>query len=535
MARNESQPAPRTFKQAMKSPDAAKWLQAAKTEYNGIIKMNVFELVPRPNDKNIVGSTWNFRVKLDDKGNVARYKARLCAQGFTQEEGIDYDETYAPVAKLNSLRTLFTVAAKDELLVWHFDVETAFLHGELDKELFMEQPEGFVDSTHPNHVCKMLKALYGFKQSGRLWWINFANYLTEKLKFSQNSADTNVYTKEVSPGKYMHALVYVDDVTVAATKSDYTEFRDNVARGFNIKDLGEIKWILGIAVSHTKNNKFFLSQKAYLSATLEQFGMQDCKSIATPTCGGDIQIAASHEGNPCDATLYKSIVGKIMYAMVCTRPDLAFAITLLTRNMQSPTEQHMQMALRVLRYIKGTLDYGILLGNDYKTYLVPYCDANWAGDIGDRKSTGGYAIFLHGSPIAWQSRKQKVVAQSTAESEYMELSNTTKEAVWFDVLLSGMHHLTPRPHVIYEDNQSAIHMAGNGNNHGRTKHIDVRYHYIREKIKEGVVTIQHIPTDQQIADIFTKPLPRPRFEALRALLGVTRLNSTSPSSLKGEY
>ena len=554
---------PQSLAQALNTPDANKWMIAAKSKMKSLEDMEVYTLVDLPPGRSAISSRWTFKAKTNENGEVVRHKARLVAKGFSQQPGIDYEETYAPVARLNSMRLLFAIAAKENLEVFQMDVETAFLYGKIDKEIYMKQPEGFIDKQHPNRVWRLLRSLYGLKQASMIWNAELHSYFLE-LGFVTNEADKCIYLLRdahtepaittsnsliIRPQQRIYTGIHVDDIITVATRADYKIFVARMEKRFKIKDLGLAKWILGIGIMRNSSG-IFLSQSAYLQQTLELFGMQNCKPTGTPTSRGDnvlalpssisepegggaASVASSAEYRPSssvrgattatmdDPTLYRSAVGRLMYAMVATRPDLAFAVSLATRYMSNPTNQNWELVKRIFRYIKGTLNYGIRFPTNNDSNLMAYSDADWAGDINDRKSTTGYITFLHGGPISWSSRKQPTVALSSTEAEYMSLSETSKEIAFIHKLVTGLAYPLQMPFTIYEDNESTRMLTVHDVHHNRTKHIDIRHHYIRDLVEKGMEVI-YIPTAEQIADILTKPLPRPTFEYLRELMRVVK-------------
>lgn len=510
---------PTTFKQATTGPNAAEWKDAAYKEFSSLQKMQTWILVPKPANHNIVSCKWVWKIKTKADGSIERFKARLVARGFTQQQGIDYDETFAPVARVSSIRMLLSIAVTEKLKIFQMDVDTAYLYGKLDEDIYMSQPEGFVDPNYPNHVCKLLRSLYGLKQAAKVWNQTLHIFLLEN-GFLQSTADPCIYLYSDPKGKIILA-VYVDDLLIICTTEDQRNFVKNLlSKKFNMKDLGEAHYILGIQLIRSSDGSIVLSQSTYLSNMLEQFGMSDCKTIATPTCGGDTTIAANSE--PVDSSLYRQAVGKLNYAAVCTRPDLAFAVSLSSRYMANPTSQNWQLIKRIFRYIKGTLDFGLKIGHttQHNSKLLGYSDADWAGDTLNRKSTTGYVFFLFGSLVSWNSKKQPTVALSSTESEYMALSEITKEAIWIRKFLSSLGYNLDTPAIIMEDNQGAIELAKNPVHHARTKHIDIRHHFVREKLLTSEIDLIYVPTNEQIADALTKPLVRDKFEKLCRQMGL---------------
>lgn len=508
---------PTTFKQAMEGPNSQQWKDAAFREFSALQKMETWKLVPLPPGHHTVSSKWVWKVKTKADGSIERYKARLVARGFTQQQGIDYEETFAPVARLSSIRMLLAIAANEKLKIFQMDVDSAYLYGKLDEEIYMSQPEGFVDPKHPNYVCKLLRSLYGLKQAAKVWNQTLHDFLLAN-EFHQSVADPCIYYYSTG-SKRIFLAVYVDDLLiVCATETQRDFVKKLLMAKFNMKDLGEAHYILGIQLERENDGSITLSQSTYLCNALEQFGMSDCKPLSTPTCGGDIAVAklAQKDEFMADPSLYRQAVGKLNYAAVSTRPDLAFAVSLASRFMASPTNQHWQLIKRIFRYIKATINYGLKIGlnSSFKAPLVGFSDADWAGDTSDRKSTTGYIFYLFGSVVSWNSKKQPTVALSSTEAEYMALAEVTKEAIWIRKFLDSLGYTQTTPTLLMEDNMGAIELAKNPVHHSRTKHIDIRHHFVREKLASNEIELCYIQTGDQIADALTKPLTRDKFDKL---------------------
>ena len=491
---------PQSYQEAI-SQDKSRWKTAMKAEIDSLQKNAVWDLVERPEGRKVVGSKWVYKTKITPEGEIERYKARLVAQGFTQKYGLDYDETFCPVVRAESVRAVIALAAKKRLLLHQMDVITAFLNGTLEEEVYMKQPEGFAKEGEDKLVCKLKKSIYGLKQSPRCWNNALDNYL-RSINLKQSKADPCVYT--ATEGETVIVAVYVDDILVA-TENERTmsEIKRQISERFEIKDLGVLKSFLGVQVKVMKN-EIFIGQSGYTRNILEKFEMSEAKPISTPVdISAKVKQANSH---PVDAKLYQSAVGKLLYLSNWTRPDITFAVNSVAKFNNSPTEDHWIAVKRILRYLKGTTECGITYSTSDDNNPTGHCDADWAGDVGDRKSTSGYVFTLSGAPVSWRSKKQQCVALSSAEAEYIALSSAAQEAVWLRLLMEDLDGKTETPMTLFDDSQSAIAMTKNPQFHGRAKHIEIKYHFIREHVEKGTVKLLYCPTDDMLADILTKGL-----------------------------
>ena len=517
---------PKSLHEAMQSKFSEQWKCACDSEYESLLKNKTFELVPLPPGKNVVNNGWVFKAKPDANGNVSRFKARLVAKGFTQEYGIDYEEIYAPVAHDRSIKTILSLVNAMDLELHQMDVKTAFLNGELDTEIFMRQPEGYVDPNNPDLVCRLNKGLYGLKQAARCWNVAIDNYL-KSIGYKSTNADPCVYTKQENR-KLMILCLYVDDILLASNDKCWLESEKKVLKdGFEMVDQGEAHYILGMNIFRNKKERIlFVNQTRYIQEILRRFGMgEENRPTSTP-------MDPNQSFRPCeseherfhDVQLYKSAIGALTYVMSSTRPDLCASVGALARFSDNPTKEHWTAVKRILRYLRKTVDYGIQFGGkketEKKVELKAFCDASWAGDIESRKSTSGFLIQLCDGPISWKNKRQDVVALSSTEAEYIAISFATQEIMWLRSFLNELGFPQKGPTVICEDNLNAIAIAKNPIACRRTKHIDVRYHYIREKVNENKISLQYCSTNDMLADILTKGLAKQKFENFRSQIGV---------------
>ncbi|KAI5336302.1 hypothetical protein L3X38_015569 [Prunus dulcis] len=513
---------PTCFSQAHKH---AEWRSAMTEEINALLKNNTWSLVPHSPLHAPVGCKWVFRIKRNSDGSFERYKARLVAKGFHQQPGLDFTETFSPVVKPATVRTVLSLAVSRGWSLRQLDVKNAFLHGFLDDDVYMTQPPGFVDPTRPHYVCKLHKALYGLKQAPRAWFHRISTFLLS-TGFTQSRADASLFT-------YHHAhhtiflLLYVDDIVITGSHSGFLQqFISALGCEFEIKDLGALSYFLGLQVT-TSNGCLHLSQLQYAHDLLKRSHMLDCKPTSTPLAA-KISLSASDGDLLSSPTSYRELVGCLQYLTI-TRPDLAFAVNTVAQYMSAPRTSHMIAVKRILRYIKGTLDFGLTLcPQSSPARLTAYSDADWAGCPDSHRSTTGYLIYLGNNLISWCSKKQPTVSRSSTESEYRSLAHACAETTWLSYLLVELGVHLQFPITLHCDNLSATYLAANPVFHARTRHIELDYHFVREKVSLGSHRVCFIPSIDQLADLLTKPLHKPRHHLLR-----TKLVRPYPSGYPG--
>lgn len=487
---------PICYADALNSDQRNNWIKAMNDEYQSLIKKGTWVLVDKPNKK-VIPCKWVYKIKRNEQGNPIKYKARLVAKGFKQVAGVDYDETFSPVVRHSSLRMLLALAAEMNLDIHHLDVDTAFLNGDLEEEVYMFQPQGF--NTEDEKVCLLKKSLYGLKQAPRAWNLKL-NTTLSSLGFKQTPSEPCVYTKLFAKG-FVILAVYVDDILIFHNSDEiFDSVRNDLNKFFSVKDLGKIKYFLGLNIQKC-GNTVKLSQHSYIRDVLRQYNMSDCKSAQTPLTTNKL-VPAEH----CESIYpYQSLMGSLMYIAVNSRPDISFAVSYLSQFNTKFDKTHWLAAKRVLQYLKGTIDYSICYKKTGK-YLTCFTDADFANDCLDRRSYTGFYTEFGGGPVSWESKKQPTVALSSAEAEYMALSSCAKEAVYLRRFLSEISNISKAKVTIYNDSQSAQMLAKNPIHHNRTKHIDIRFHFIREKVSDGTIQLKYLPTADMPADVLTKPL-----------------------------
>lgn len=514
---------PQTYDQAIASEDAVKWIAAMKKEYDSCEEQNTWTLVKRSElsaGTNVIPVKWVFKMKTDENGAVTEHKARMTPKGFKQRYGVDYFEVFAHTGKYKTLRVALAIACVRDMELNQLDVPSAFVKAELDETVYMEMPEGF---KQPDTVCRLEKSLYGLKQSPRNWYLLCSAFIKEQMGFKACVSDPCLFWKYSKSNRLMMLFLFVDDMQCAYDKADEAEW--NEAKGllkqrFNVKDLGESKWMLGMRITRDRTAKTIkVDQELYITKALEKFGLNECKIAHSPAVVNNGSLEDDRDGcsEPTDQQLYMEKVGTLLYAAISTRPDVSFAVNQLTRQMQAPLKRHMIAADRVLRYLAGTKSMGLLFGRSRQSEIEvsAYADADWASDKSDRKSVTGWIARVNGDPVSWISKKQKTVALSTCEAELYAESSAIQEVLWLRDLLNELGVCSDNASVVYGDNQSAIAVSKNGVKGERTKHVAVKYHHVTDTIERGLVRLVWVPTTQQQADILTKALGTPQHEAMR--------------------
>ncbi|GJX11660.1 retrovirus-related pol polyprotein from transposon TNT 1-94 [Tanacetum coccineum] len=451
------------------------WIVAMQEELNQFVANDVWELVPQPRNMTIIGTKWVFRNKLDENGVVSRNKARLVAQGYNQQEGIDYDETYAPVARLESIRILLAYACALDFKLFQMDVKSAFLNGFINEEVYVAQPPGFIDFEKPDHVYKLKKALYGLKQAPKAWYDRLKAFLIKH--------------------EYKMGMMHDE---------------------FEMSMMGELNFFLGLQIKQMEDGIFF-NQSKYIKEMLKKFGLEDSKPMKTPM-SSDTKLTKDEECESVDSTKYRGMIGSLLY-LTASRPDIMFSVCLCARFQEAPKTPHLEAVKRIFRYIKGTTHLGLWYpkGTDIET--VVYANSDHAGDYVDRKSTSGICTFVGCCLTSWFSKKQTALAISTTEAEYVSAGKACQQALWMkQALINYDVRLDDVP--IMCDNKGAIDLSKNPVQHSRTKHIEIRHHFLRDIVQKGHISIEKVLYVDNIADILTKPLKRESFNYLRLSLGM---------------
>ncbi|CAM8909312.1 unnamed protein product [Rhodiola kirilowii] len=506
---------PKTYNQAKGDP---KWCEAMQNEISALERNSTWVITDLPANQSLIDCKWIFRIKLKSDGTIERYKARVVAKGFTQVEGIDYSETFAPVAKMTSVRCFLTVAAIKQWPIFQLDVDNAFLHGSLEEEVYMRLPTGFYDSERKaGKVCRLTKRLYGLKQAPRQWFSKFTEAMLQ-FGFRQSLNDYSLFTLQCGDD-FIMLLVYVDDVILTGTSMKLIQdIKAFIHDRFKIKDLGTLKYFLGLEVARNSTG-IFLHQKKYATDLLTEYDMVECKPVKTPLPTKHQLSLSTAELLP-DPMIYRKMVGKLIYLTI-TRPDLSHAVHILSQFMNEPNTDHLKAANRVLRYIKGAPAQGIFFSSTLQLQMSAYCDADWAACPKTRRSVTGFCIVIGESLVSWRTKKQAIVSRSSVESEYRAMAAVCTEVIWLLRLFFEMHASISTPIKLYCDNQAALHIAKNPVFHERTKHIELDCHFVRHYINNLTILPVYIQTLEQPADLFTKQLPHDHLQHLLCKLGVS--------------
>ena len=511
---------PENLQEALDDP---RWKKAMEEEYTALKRNQTWHLVEAKQGNNLIDCKWVYKIKKKADGSVDRYKARLVAKGFRQRYGIDYEDTFSPVVKIATVRLVLSLAISRGWCLRQLDVQNAFLHGVLEEEVYMKQPPGFEDDNAPHLVCRLDKAIYGLKQAPRAWYARLSSKLID-LGFKASKSDTSLFIYQRS-GIVIYMLIYVDDIIVTSSSSEaVTALLHDLRKDFALKDLGNLHYFLGIEVQRDKQ-ELLLSQEKYAQEILSRVGMIKCKAAPTPLSTSE--KLSSHEGEllgPEDSTRYRSIVGALQY-LTLTRPDLAYSVNKVCQFLHAPTTEHWSAVKRILRYLQNTLNVGLKIEKSSSMLLSAFSDADWAGSVDDRKSTGGFAIFFGSNLISWSARKQATVSRSSTEAEYKAMANATAELIWLESLLVELGVQLAQPPILWCDNLGATYLSANPVFHARAKHIEIDFHFVRERVVKKQLQVRLIPSKDQVADGFTKALPVRKLEEFKNNLNLKRKRS----------
>lgn len=517
-AENYVQNLPDSIEEMKLRDDWPHWRKAVEEELKSLTDNKTWELVDLPDGRRPVDCKWVFKLKLNPDSSIQKYKARLVAKGFTQRYGYDFTETYAPVVRMSTVRMMLALANQENLLVHQMDVKTAFLNGTLAEEIYMRQPRGFEEG---NRVCKLNKSIYGLKQASKAWNDRFHEFVS-RIGFKRCINDNCLYVNE-RDGEKVFLLLYVDDILVICRSLNLiTTIKKLLKNEFAMQDMGEATVFLGLKIDRDiLKGQMKLSQEHYAKLILKRFGMEECKPVATPM-ESNLQLKKSEQVSSLQKP-YRELIGCLTYLMVTSRPDLSASVSYFSQFQSNPTEEHWTHAKRILRYIRGTADHGMVYQRTTAPdQIVGYADASWAADLNDRRSVSGILFKVYGAVTSWSSKKQSTVSLSSTEAECSALADATCEAIWIQKLFEELGILNKRAARIYEDNQSTIAVIKSPGNSKRLKHTDVKLHFVRDCVAANKIEIQYIPTNDQQADLLTKGLPTAAFRKHCKSIGISR-------------
>ena len=519
---------PRSLAEARRRPDWPRWQEAMEEEHAALVAHGTWELEDKPAGANVVGCRWVFHLKRDSAGNIIQYKARLVAQGFSQVPGVDFFDTYAPVAKMAAIRTSLAISAERDYEIHQVDVKNAYLNGEFEEGevIYMKLPPGLNLTSRPNQVLRLLRPLYGLKQSARHWYTRLKGALDRHLGMTRCDVDQAVFYRR-SETEQIIICTHVDDLTIMMSSVELMEeVKARLRKEFKISDMGEIHWILGFAVKRDRENRTIsLSQASYIRSILQRYGFDALKPVSTPMNPNAKLLSADAPKTAQDFAFmstkpYRETVGSANYASLGTCFDLTHVVGILSHYLENPGPAHWGAVKWAFAYLNGSVDLELTYGREVQG-LTGYTDVD--GSVNeDRKAISGYAFLINGGAVSWSSKKQEIISLSTTEAEYVAATHATKEALWLRNLIGQVFGDILDPTTLYCDNQSAIALAKDHQYHARTKHIDIRFHFIRWAIDEGKLKMTYCPTGEMLADAFTKALPSTKVKHFASAMGLVR-------------
>lgn len=505
---------PKTYQEAMSSVEKQKWEKSIQEELKAHERNETWELVKKPDKVKIIGCKWVFRIK--DENNGPLYKSRLCAMGCSQKYQVDYTETFSPTVRYDSLRVMLSKVCQYNLKMIQFDIKTAFLYGNINEDIYMTPPEGLC--IQENLVCKLKKSLYGLKQAPRCWNQKFDSVL-KRFGFTNSHSDKCVYTGELDEIK-VYLILYVDDgLIISQEQYILDKVINDLKENFEIKTC-EPRNFVGLEIKRGKDY-IFLHQAKYIEKIICKFNMSNANGNSIP-----VDVNTKLEKNKAELNKkipYREAVGSLMHLAIVSRPDIMYGVSLVSRYLDSYDDSHWKAVKRIIKYLKETKDHGLYFTHKQPNIVESYSDADYANDTETRRSMTGYVFIKNGAAITWASQRQQSIALSTTEAEFMAACSATKEAIWLKQLLLDIDEYNQLSLSLNIDNQSAISVIKNENYHKRCKHIDIKYKFVKEKYEEKLIDLKYINTNEQCADILTKPLCKTKFQYLRTKLGICKL------------
>ena len=493
---------PLSYKQAISCKYSKYWIKAMRDEIQNFYDNEIMTFIKHlPKGVKPTSTKWVYTIKKDSNGNIVKFKARLVARGFTQRKGTDYELTYSPTLSIDSLKLLIAIASKFNWNIMQLDIKAAYLNAPLDKKIYIPVPPG--DKNFGKGYWLLNKALYGLKQSGRQWNIHFTNFLKNN-KFTQLLSEPCIFKKMAGKKVVCIIGVYVDDLLITGKDYHIHNIIKKIKKTFRISNCGKANYILGIKIEKQKFN-YSISQTQLINEILQKFNITNIRKSKTP-CSGENKLNKK-DNTPFDKTTYKSAVGSLIYLSRCTRPDISFAVGMVARHSENPTMEDWKKVMIIMKYLNYTKDYKITYKG--KGEIVAYTDSDFAGDPKDRKSTSGFIILMNNDPICWQSKEQTVVATSTAEAEYIATAECTKKVLWLRNLLQELFKIN-KPIKIYTDNLASKITIENGELNNKLKHIEIKFYFNKDNIKNNKINLEYISTEKMLADPLTKIINGPK-------------------------
>jgi hypothetical protein len=529
-AESSAHHAPATYEEAITGPEAPHWIAAMDDEINRLKKLGTWTLEQVPSGKsiNVIGSHWIYKKKLNSEGQVKQYRARLVGEGYRQKYGIDYTETFAPVMKYKSLKLLLAIVAQHDYELVQLDVHSAFLQAELKETIYMRQPHGYTQGP-AGVVCKLLKSIYGIKQAPHEWNAEINNFIVS-LGFTRCIMDNCLYVRQSQNNHPIILGLFVDDILISYHHSDHAEwinYKSKLFHKYVMTDNGHAEWVLGMQIIRDRSKQLIhVNQKVYIGKLLERFNLTHCNALTTPADINLKNLSSSdcpqndEQKQAMSNIPYRQLVGSLLYAAISTRPDIAYAVNIVSRYVSNPGTAHWTACKRILRYLSGTPSFGLIfngaISSSNTDYIITgYCDADYANDKDDRKSLSGYSVYINGCLISWNTKKQSTQSLSTTEAEYVAITHVTTEIQWVEQLVKELFFNVTKPIHIHCDNQSAIAITKDDAMHQKTKHIHIKYHLIRDLVRANYIKLNWVSTEYQLADIYTKPLGNIQFVKMR--------------------
>ena len=521
---------PVSYKDAISCHDSHRWIPAIQDEFAFIMENNTWVIEPLPPGRKAIKCKWVMDFKPGHKGVDSRYKARLVACGYDQLYGIDYLATYSPVVKHHSIRLVLGIVAAFDLEMMQLDVKTAFLYGQLEETIYMRQPEGFVVPGKEEQMCKLQRPIYGLKQAANFWNAKFNKFLID-FGFVRSKYDLCVYFRIRPDGEYTILIIYVDDGLACSNRPHILAgILDYLSQHFKVRSLPPTRFV-GLDITRDRPNRTLsINQPEFVLRLLNRYNMADCNPVSVPSnpsnrVNATMSPKTEEERREMEKVPIREAVGSLMYLTGMTRGDIAYAVNQVAHFVSNPGRGHWEAIKQILAYLAGTIHYGISFGGERmkpESPLIAYSDADLAADLIKRKSTTGVCVFFHGGLVSWGSKRQRATALSTAESEFYAASDCSRDVIWFRAVLAELGiEIGTVP--IYCDSNCARSIIEDPENHKKIKHIDIKYFFVREQQELKTLKMTAVSTKLQIADIFTKPLPKKRFQLLRDMMGIRNI------------